>query len=64
MELLQGKNWLESCRSITGDGARKSLKIINDYISVEEYQIHEISTGTQVFDWAVPKEWYINDVFI
>ena len=49
------------CRSITGNGVRKSLKIIKKYIDLE---IHEIPTGTKVFDWEVPKEWNINDAYI
>ena len=46
------------CRSITGDGARKTLDIISEQIPLEK---HEITTGTEVFDWTVPKEWNIKD---
>jgi len=49
------------CRSITGDGLRKSLQIIKNRIPVE---IHELPTGTKAFDWAIPKEWNINDAWI
>lgn len=49
------------CRSITGDGVRKTLKIIQEYIPIE---IHEIPTGTKVFDWTVPKEWNIKDAYV
>lgn len=49
------------CRSITGNGVRQTLNIINRYIPLN---IHEVKTGTQVFDWTVPKEWNINDAYI
>jgi aminopeptidase-like protein len=49
------------CRSITGNGVRESLKIINEHISIE---IKEIPTGTKVFDWEIPNEWNINDAYI
>lgn len=49
------------CRSITGDGVRKSLNIIKKHVNLE---IMEIPSGTQVFDWTIPKEWNINDAYI
>ncbi|MEO1377174.1 MAG: DUF4910 domain-containing protein [Cyanobacteria bacterium J06635_10] len=49
------------CRSITGNGFRETLQIIQQHIPLE---IHEIPTGTQVFDWTVPKEWNIKDAYI
>lgn len=49
------------CRSITGDGVRKTLKIIKEYIPIK---IHEIVSGTKVFDWTIPNEWNIKDAYI
>lgn len=49
------------CRSITGDGVRKTLEIIKKEIPL---QIHEVPTGKKVFDWTIPKEWNINDAYI
>lgn len=49
------------CRSITGDGVRKTDKILSNHIPLE---IHEVPTGTKVFDWIIPKEWNINDAYI
>lgn len=49
------------CRSITGDGLRQTLKMIQERIPVK---MTEVSTGTQVFDWNVPKEWNIQDAYI
>ncbi|MCC5619894.1 DUF4910 domain-containing protein [Nostoc sp. CHAB 5715] len=49
------------CRSITGNGVRETLKIINQHIPLS---VHEVTTGTQVFDWTVPNEWNIKDAYI
>ena len=44
-------------RSITGDGTRKTLRIIQEVLP--DLVIHEIPSGTQVFDWTIPDEWSI-----
>lgn len=49
-------------RSLTGEGVRKSLKIIKEQIP--ELEICEVPTGTRVFDWEVPKEWEITEGYI
>ena len=49
------------CRSITGNGVRKTLQIISKEIPLE---IHEIPTGTKMFDWKIPKEWNVNNAYI
>lgn len=49
------------CRSITGDGIKKSLQIIKRRIPIE---IYELPTGTQIFDWTIPKEWNIKEAWI
>lgn len=49
------------CRSITGNGVRQSLDIIKKHIEIEK---KEVATGTQVFDWNIPKEWNISNAYI
>jgi aminopeptidase-like protein len=49
------------CRSITGNGVRQTLKILQNHI---EIKINEVPTDTKVFDWTIPNEWNINDAYI
>ena len=53
-------------RSITGEGVRQTLKDLKDYIRPAgvELKISSIPSGTNVFDWTVPKEWKIREAFI
>lgn len=50
------------CRSITGNGVRETLKILQR--EIPDLTIHQIPSGTKCFDWEIPKEWNIRDAYI
>ncbi|MCR4566483.1 MAG: DUF4910 domain-containing protein [Pseudobutyrivibrio sp.] len=54
-------------RSITGEGVRQTLAMCSDYIAGEDgvtFEIKNVKSGTEVFDWTVPKEWKIREAYI
>ena len=45
------------CRSITGDGVRATLDLVDAELGDTPLLRHEVPTGTPVLDWTVPNEW-------
>ena len=56
------KDLFPICRSITGDGTRKTLSYFTK-LNPELKRI-KFKTGKKVFDWIIPEEWNIRDAYI
>ncbi len=64
-------NWMHAlvaelypiCRSITGDGLRKTLEILRRETGTG-LTLQSVPSGTPVLDWTVPREWNIRDAWI
>ena len=48
-------------RSLAGSENRKTLHGLQD---IFRFDVLEISSGTKVYDWTVPREWELKDAFI
>jgi aminopeptidase-like protein len=49
------------CRSITGQGVRQTLALIGARVPLT---VHEVRSGTKVFDWQIPPEWNVEDAAV
>ena len=49
-------------RSITGNGVRETLKILSGHLP--GLDIIEVPSGQKVFDWEIPKEWFVREAWI
>ena len=60
--LKWAKDLFPICRSLTGNGTRKTLsyfkKLNPEFVKIK------FATGKKVFDWIIPKEWNIKDAYI
>lgn len=48
-------------RSLTGAGVRDTIRVLGEYVPLT---VHEIPTGTPLFDWVVPPEWNVRSAWI
>jgi aminopeptidase-like protein len=49
------------CRSITGDGLRKTLEQLRGYTP---FDLQEVPSGSPCYDWTIPDEWNVRDAFV
>jgi len=49
------------CRSITGDGVRRTLALAREVAPLE---VREVPSGTRALDWTVPPEWNVREAWI
>ena len=49
-------------RSLTGDGVRETLAVMQERLP--ELTVQEVPSGTVCYDWTVPREWNIKEAYL
>ena len=57
-----GKKLFPICRSLTGNGVRKTLRLIKEFEPL--LKIKSIKSGKKVYDWKIPDEWNVFDAYV
>jgi aminopeptidase-like protein len=54
------------CRSLTGDGVRATLDILEETLSLDSLALERrtVPSGTQAYDWTINDEWNVRDAYI
>lgn len=50
------------CRSLTGNGVRKTFSYLQK--EIDSLEVFEIPSGTECFDWTIPEEWNVREAFV
>jgi aminopeptidase-like protein len=48
-------------RSLTGEGVRSTLRLVGERVPLN---VHDVPSGTAVYDWAVPPEWTVREAYV
>jgi aminopeptidase-like protein len=48
-------------RSLTGQGNQETISILSQEV---ELRVHKVRSGSKVFDWTVPPEWWIKGAYV
>ena len=57
------KDLFPICRSLTGEGNRKTIRYIQMNIN-KNFKLKRVRSNSKFFDWKTPSEWKIEEAYI